>query len=203
MLFSYGGVVFLIILLLELGTIIVFFERLIHLRRAQVDYSDFIGGVCNVLDRDNSDEAAMLCEETPGPVAAVVMTAIRHRTGSLGTLRDAVDNTGRAEISRLERRVVSLAVIAQVAPLFGLLGTLVGVINIVYLINQQAPLIQNTDLTVGLMRALVTTVAGLIVAITAHSMYALLMLRIERIVQDMEAAAAQIVAYFTPKDSAV
>lgn len=202
MLFSYGGVVFLIILLLQLGTIIVFFERLIHLRRAQVDYSDFISGVCNVLDRNNSAEAIMLCEETPGPVAAVVMTAIRHKTGSLSTLRDAVDNTGRAEISRLERRVVALAVISQVAPLFGLLGTLIGVINVVYLINQQAPLIQNTDLTVGLMKALVTTVAGLIVAITAHSMYALLMLRIERIVQEMEAAAAQIVAYFTPKDSA-
>ena len=202
MLFSYGGIVFWVILLLELVTIIVFFERLIHLRRAQVDYTDFISGVCNVLDRDNSHEATMLCEETPGPVAAVVLTAIRHKTGSLRILRDVVDNTGRVEISRLERRVVSLAVISQVAPLFGLLGTLVGVIKIVHQINQQAPLIQNTNLTVGLMGALVTTVAGLIVAITAHSMYALLMLRIERIVQDMEAAASHIVAYFTPEELA-
>jgi biopolymer transport protein ExbB/TolQ len=63
------------------------------------------------------------------------------------------------------------------------------------------PLVQNTNMTVGLMGALVTTVAGLIVAITAHTTYALLMLKIERIVQDMEATASQIVAYFTPKDS--
>ncbi len=201
MLYSYCGIVFIIIALLELVTIAIFFERLLHLRRAHVDHLDFISGVCNVLDRDNTLEATMLCEETPGPVAAVVLTAIRHKTGSPDALRDAVDNTGRAEISRLERRVVSLAVIAQVAPLLGLLGTLIGVIKIVYLINEQAPLIKNTDLTVGLMGALVTTVAGLIVAITAHSMYALIMVRIERIVQDMEAAASNIVAYFTPRDS--
>ena len=201
MLYSYGGIVFFVILLLELVTVVIFFERLIHLRRAQVDHLDFFNGVCNVLDRDNALEAEMLCEETPGPVAAVVLTAIRHKTGSLNVLRDAVDNAGRAEISRLERRVVSLAVISQVAPLLGLMGTLIGVIKIVYLINDQAPLIKNTDLTVGLMGALVSTVAGLIVAITAHSMYALIMVRIERIVQDMEAAASNIIAYLTPKDS--
>lgn len=201
MLFSYGGVVLFIILLLELVTIIVFFERLLHLRRAQVDHSDFINGVCNVLDRNNISEAVMLCEDTPGPVAAVVLTAIRYKDGPLSTLRDAVDNTGRAEISRLERRVVALAVNSQIAPLLGLLGTLTGVIKIVFEINNQAPLIQNTDLTAGLMEALVTTVAGLIVAITSYAMYALLMVRIERVVLDMEAAASSIVAYFTPKNS--
>lgn len=202
MLYSYGGVVFLIILLLELVTVLIFFERMLHLRRAQVDHLDFINGVCNLLDRNNALEAKMICEETPGPVAAVVLTAIRHQTGTPDALRDAVDTTGRAEISRLERRAVSLAVISQIAPLLGLLGTLIGVIKIVYLINDQAPLIKNTDLTVGLMEALVTTVAGLIVAITAHSMYALIMVRIERIVQDMEAAASNMVAYLTTKTPA-
>ncbi len=198
MLASYGGVVFIILLLLEAVTIFVFFERLLHLRRAQVDHADFINGVCNVLDRDNVSEALMLCEDTPGPVAAVVRTAIRHKDGSLDALRDAVHNTGLAEISRLERRVVALAVNSQVAPLLGLLGTLLGVIDVVILINNQAPLIQTTALAGGLMKALVTTVAGLIVAITAYTMYTMLMIRIERVVLDMEAAASSIVAYFTP-----
>ncbi|MFO7936154.1 MAG: MotA/TolQ/ExbB proton channel family protein [Kiritimatiellia bacterium] len=201
MLFSYGGVIFFIILMLEFVTVAVFFERLLHLRRAQIEHTDFISGVCNVLDRNNIDEAVMLCEDTPGPVAAVVLTAIRYKDGLLSSLRDAVDNTGRSEISRLERRVVALAVNSQVAPLLGLLGTLTGVIKIVMQINNQAPLIQNTDLTTGLMEALVTTVAGLIVAVTSYVMYALLMVRIERVVHDMESAASQIVAYFTPKES--
>jgi len=200
MLLNYGGVVFIILILLEAITIIVFFERLLHLRRAQVDHADFIKGVCNVLDRDNISEAVMLCEDTPGPVAAVVLTAIRYKDGRLSALKDAVHNTGRSEISRLERRVVALAVNSQIAPMLGLLGTLLGVIDVVLLLNDQAPLVESTAMAGGLMKALVTTAAGLIVAVTSYTMYSMLMVRIERIVLDMEAAASSIAAYFTPSN---
>lgn len=145
----------------------------------------------------------MICEETPGPVAAVVLTAIRHRHGTREAIREAVENTGRSEISRLERRLASLAVTCQIAPLLGLLGTLLGVIRIVQTINEQAPVVQSTDLTSGLMQALVATVAGLLVAVPCHAMYSMLMIRIERIVLDMEAAASEIVAYLTKQDTSM
>ena len=145
----------------------------------------------------------MICEETPGPVAAVVLTAIRHRQGSREAIREAVDNTGRAEISRLERRLASLAITCQIAPLLGLVGTLLGIIQIVQVVNEQAPVVQSTNLTAGLMRALVTTVAGLLVAVPCHVMYALLMVRIERIVLDMEASASDIVGYLTKQDTSM
>ncbi len=190
-----GGPVFLLIVALGIASVIVFFERLLHLRRAQIDYNDFLKGVCNVLENGHIDEAMMICEETPGPVAAVTLTAIRHRQSSHEALREAVDNTGRAEMSRLERRLASLAVICQIAPLLGLLGTLLGVIRIVQTMNEQAPVVQSTDLTAGLMQALVATVAGLLVAVPCHVMYTMLMVRIERIVLDMEACASEIVAY--------
>ena len=190
-----GGPVFWLIVVLGIASVIVFFERLLHLRRAQIDYNDFLKGVCNVLENGHIDEAMMICEETPGPVAAVTLTAIRHRQSSHEALREAVDNTGRAEMSRLERRLASLAVICQIAPLLGLLGTLLGVIRIVQTMNEQAPVVQSTDLTAGLMQALVATVAGLLVAVPCHVMYTMLMVRIERIVLDMEACASEIVAY--------
>ena len=190
-----GGPVFLLIVALGIASVIVFFERLLHLRRAQIDYNDFLTGVCHVLENGHIDEAMMICEETPGPVAAVTLTAIRHRQSSHEALREAVDNTGRAEMSRLERRLASLAVICQIAPLLGLLGTLLGVIRIVQTMNEQAPVVQSTDLTAGLMQALVATVAGLLVAVPCHVMYTMLMVRIERIVLDMEACASEIVAY--------
>lgn len=198
-----GGPVFWLIGLLGVAAAVVFFERLLHLRRAQIDYGDFLKGVCNVLENGNVDEAMLICEETPGPVAAVVMTAIRHRKGSREAIREAVDNTGRAEISRLERRLASLAITCQLAPLLGLLGTLLGVIQIVQVVNEQAPVVQSVNLTDGLMRALVATVAGLLVAIPCHAMYALLMVRIERIVLDMEASASEIVAYLTKQDTSM
>lgn len=198
-----GGPVFWVIVLLGAAAVVVFFERLLHLRRAQIEYGDFLKGVCNVLENGNREEAMMICEETPGPVAAVVLTAIRHRQGTLEAIREAVDNTGRAEISRLERRLVSLAITCQIAPLLGLLGTLLGVIQVVLAVNEQAPVVQSTSLTAGLMQALVTTVAGLLVAIPCHVMYAMLMVRVERIVLDMEASASEIVAYLTKHDTSM
>jgi len=201
--FLQGGPVFGLLVLSGVAAVIVFFERLLHLRRAQIDYDDFLKGVCNVLENGNVDEAMVICEETPGPVAAVTLTAIRHRQGSLEAMREAVDNKGRAELSRMERRLASLAVTCQTAPLLGLLGTLLGVVKIVQDMNEQAPIIQSTDLTAGLMHALLTAAAGLMVAVPCHVMYALLMVRIERIVLDMEASASEIVAFLTKQNTSM
>lgn len=198
-----GGPVFWLLVFLGAAAVVVFFERLMHLRRAQIDYGDFLKGVCNVLENGNVEEALLICEETPGPVAAVVMTAIRHRKGTREAIREAVDNTGRAEISRLERRLASLAVTCQLAPLLGLLGTLLGAIQVVQALCEQAPVVQSVSLTGGLMRALVAAAAGLLVAIPCHAMYAMLMVRIERIVLDMEASASEIVAYLTKQDTSM
>ena len=195
------GWVFPIILIAGVGAVIVFLERMLALRRAQIDYVDFIKGVCNVLDSGRPDEAIMLCEETPGPVAAVALTAIEHRKATHAALREAVDNTGRAEISRMERRLASISATFQVAPLLGLLGTLFGVIHIVIGLNENAPLVQTIDLTAGLMQALVSAAAGLLVAIPCYIMYTMLMVRIERIVLEMEAGASEIVAYLTREDA--
>jgi biopolymer transport protein ExbB len=202
-LFWQGGPVFWLLVFAGVAAVIVFFERLLHLRRAQIDYDDFLKGVCNVLENGNVDEAMAICEETPGPVAAVTLTAIRHRNGSLEAMREAVDNKGRAELSRMERRLASLAVTCQTAPLLGLLGTILGIVKIVQDMNAQAPVIQSTDLTAGLMHALLAAVAGLMVAVPCHIMYALLMVRIERLVLDMEASASEIVAFLTKQNTSM
>lgn len=197
------GIVFWIIVLLGLDSFFTFVTRMLHLRRAHIDYTDFIKGVCNVLDKGNVDEATMICEDTPGPVAAVVLTAIRHRKADSQALREAVDNAGRAEISRMERRQAAIAITCQIAPLLGLLGTLIGVVKIVQAATVKAPLVQSVDLTDGLLQAFFSTIAGLLVAIPCHAMYAILMVRIERIVIDMEAAASEIVAYLTRSDTSL
>jgi len=195
------GWAFVLLLLLGGAAMLVFLERMLALRRAQIDHADFLRGVFNALDRANADEAIMICEETPGPVAAVALTAILHRKARRDDLREAVDNTARTEISRMERRLISIAVTSQVAPLLGLLGTLMGIVRIVTALSQHAPLVQNTDLTSGLMQAVVATIAGLLVTIPCHVMYAMLMVRIERLVLEMEASASEIVAYLTREDT--
>lgn len=193
-----GGPVFWILLVLAVVAIVTYFERLLDIRRAQVDYQDFLKGVVNILDAGNDAEALSICEDTPAPVANVVATAIRHRSGSARALRDAVDAQGRAEIGRLDRRLAALAIIAQIAPALGLLGTIIGLIRTVMLVNAQE-LVSRAELLSVSMEALVSAALGLVVAIPVTVMYGSLRVRLDRIVVELEAAASQIIGYLSNK----
>lgn len=193
-----GGFVFWILLVLAVVSVIVYFERLLDLRRAQIDYQDFIKGVVNILSSGNDEEAISICEETQAPVANVVATAIRHANGSARILRDAVDTQGRAEAGRLDRRLAVLAIIAQIAPLLGLLGTIIGFIKTVLVANSQE-LVSRADLLNGAMEALVSAALGLAVAIPVTVMYNSLRVRLDRTVVELEAAASQIIGYISTR----
>ena len=195
-----GGPIFWILLVMAVAAVVVFFERLIEMRRAQIDYEDFLKGVINVLDQDNEEEALAICEDTAVPVANVVATAIRHRHGSARLLREAVDSQGRAEVGRLDRRLAALAIIGQAAPAIGLLGTLIGFIRTMLLVNSDV-LISRADLMGGAMEALVAAALGLIVAIPTAGMYGILRIRMDRLVVELEAAASRIVGYLSVKET--
>lgn len=189
---------FWLLMAMAVAAVVVFFERFFELRRAQIDHQDFVKGIVNILSRGNEDEAVAMCEDTAVPVARVVATAIRHRNGSEKALREAVDAQGRAEASYLNRRLAALALIGMVAPLLGLLGTIIGFIKTMLLVNS-GEVVSRADLSGASMEALVSAAVGLAVAIPASVMYSMLRLRMERIVVEMEAAASQIVDYITEK----
>lgn len=193
-----GGPVFWILIVLAIVAVVTYFERLLDLRRAQVDYQDFLKGVINVLDSGNDAEALSICEDLGAPVANVVATAIRHRSGSARALRDAVDSQGRAEIGRLDRRLAALAIIGQISPLIGLLGTIFGFIKTVMLVNAQE-LVSRAELLSTSMDALVSAALGLVVAIPVVVMYGSLRVRLDRTVVELEAAASQIIGYISNK----
>ena len=193
-----GGPVFWILIVLAIAAVVTYFERLLDLRRAQVDYQDFLKGVINVLDSGNDAEALSICEDLGAPVANVVATAIRHRSGSARALRDAVDSQGRAEIGRLDRRLAALAIIGQISPLIGLLGTIFGFIKTVMLVNAQE-LVSRAELLSTSMDALVSAALGLVVAIPVVVMYGSLRVRLDRTVVELEAAASQIIGYISNK----
>lgn len=186
-----GGPVFWLLVGLGVVSVMVFFNRIVGFRRAQIDYADFVRGVENVLGQNNPDEAIALCDETPAPVARVVAAAVRHRTSPARILREAVDATGRAEVGRLERRLALLAIIAQTAPLLGLLGTILGMIRTVLAVNGKA-LVTRADLVGGAMQALGAAAAGIIVAVSVQVMYGMLCVRLDRLTADLEAAASEI-----------
>ena len=191
-----GGPMFWVLVALAAIAVITYFDRMIDLRRARMDYEDFLKGVFNVLDSGNDEEALSICEDVSAPVARVVATAIRHRNGSARILRESVDSQGRAEVGRLDRRLATLAIIAQVSPAVGLLGTVIGFIRTVLAANSQE-LVSRTDLLTGSMEALVSAAVGLFVGILATVMYGSLRVRLDRTVVELEAAASQVVGYLS------
>ena len=186
------------LLVMAVAAFIVFFERFVEFRRAQIDYADFVKGIVNILSSGNEDEALAMCEDTSVPVSRIVATAIRHRNGSERALREAVDAQGRAEASYLNRRIAMLAIIGNSAPMLGLLGTIIGFVRTMLLVNADQ-LVSRVDLVGSSMEALVSAATGLAVAIPTYLMFGMLRLRMERLVVEMEAAASQIVGHLTQK----
>src|SRR5215471_8704927 len=124
-----GGLVFWLILFISTVAIVVFVERFLHYHRAQINSTEFLNGVRNVLRRDNVVEAISICDATPGPVARLVKTAILNRDNGRERISEALEDAGLAEVPRLEEKLNLLATIAQLAPLLGLLGTVLGFIQ--------------------------------------------------------------------------
>src|SRR5712671_7118318 len=192
-----GGLVLWVILLVSAVAIVVFIERFLHFHRAQINSIEFLNGVRNVLKRDNVVEAISICDATPGPVPRLVKTAILNRDKGRDRVREAVEEAGLAEVPMLEEKLNLLATIAQIAPLLGLLGTLVGFMDIFKVIGK-AGLYSNFEmLSLGIWQALICAAAGIAVAIPAHAGYNYLVSRVNSIVLDMERAATEIVNIVT------
>ena len=194
----FGGCVLWVIAALALLSLVVWFERFVGLRRAQINVHDFMKGVINILDSGNDEEAIAICEDESAPAAAVVSAAIRNASGGPRKIKDSVDAEGRAYVGRLDRRLAALAIIAQIAPAIGLLGTVSGFVNVVCYVNASS-LVSRADLLNGAMGALSSTAAGLALAIATTVMYGSLRVRLERIIVEMEGAASQIVGYLSSR----
>jgi biopolymer transport protein ExbB len=190
--FSQGGPMIWVILLAGAVAVVVFIERVLHFHRAQINSVEFLNGVRNVLKRDNVVEAVSICDATPGPVARLVKVAIMNREKGRDGMREALEEAGLVEVPPLEDKLNLLATIAQIAPLMGLLGTVLGFIKIFTALQTKTTIPTMQDLSGGVWQALICTAAGLALAIPAYAAYNYLVSRVNAIVLDMEKAATEI-----------
>lgn len=194
-----GGPLMWLILFNSVLAIAIFFERLFHYHRAQINAHDFVQGIRNALKRGNVIESIELCNEAPGPVAQVVKAAVVNHDRSREEIREAIQDVARSEVARLERNLAILATIGQVTPLVGFLGTVTGMIRM-FMVIQRAPLPNPGDLAGGIWEALLTTAGGLVVAIPTYVAYNYLVSRVQNLVLDMEKAANDIVGFLSRRE---
>src|SRR2546426_5928527 len=191
-LLEHGGLMMWLLLGLSAVVIVVFIERLLHYHQAQINSTEFLNGVRNVLKRDNVVEALSICDATPGPVARLVKTAILSRDRGREGVRDALEEAGLLEVPRLEDKLNLLATIAQIAPLMGLLGTVMGFMRMFLQLQREGTFATPDRLAGGIWESLICMAAGLAVAIPTYAGYNYLVSRVNSIVLDMEKASTEI-----------
>jgi len=185
----------LVLLILGLIAFVFFIERVLYLHRGQIRSAAFLNGIKNILAKRRLVEALTLCEETPGPVASVVKAALLHASDDAQTMRFHVQEAALVEIPALERRLGSIAAIAQVTPLVGLLGTVLGMATTYIAFEKGGDYATPHALSVGLWQALICTVGGLILAIPTHLAYHFLSSRVRSLVRDVEWSGNEIMRY--------
>lgn len=184
-----------VLLVLGFVGVMLFIERMLYLHRGQIRAKAFIDGIKNILAKRRLIEALTVCEETPGPVAAVVKAALLHADDSAESMRFHVQEAAVVELPALERRLHSIAAIGQVAPLVGLLGTILGFITTLRAFEAGGNYVSANALSGGVYQALLPAAGGLILAIPAHLAYHFLAGRVRAIVRDVEWGGNEIMKY--------
>lgn len=180
-----GMLILIVLAIMSFYAVYVFVERLLALRRASKGDPNFLSSVKARLEEGKVDEAKQLCIETDSPSARMLEKGISRLGKPVDIVATTIDNTGKLEISRLEQRLSFLATAAGAAPMIGFLGTTIGMVKVFNAMKSLDSFDIGT-IAPGIMTAMVTTVAGLIVGIIAYMGYNYLISKISKVVYRME-----------------
>ena len=173
--------------------IYIFIERWLTIGKAANEERNFMNNIRDFIHSGKIESALALCKGNSTPLARMIEKGITRIGKPLPDITAAIENTGQLEVQRLEKSVSVLATIAGVAPMIGFLGTVIGMIITFHTMSANPNNLNVSDLAGGIYMALATTVAGLIVGITAHIFYNLIVSRIAQVVYVLEAKSTEFV----------
>ncbi|MFH6983420.1 MotA/TolQ/ExbB proton channel family protein [Marinoscillum sp. 108] len=188
-----GGFMMIPILLLWIGAIYIFVERLLLIKNSSRTPADFKDRIRSMVLSGEVDGAKLLCAQTDTPVARMIEKGISRIGSPLKNIEVSIENTGKIEIYQLEKNLSMLATISGVAPMIGFLGTVTGMIQAFIAIAQEEGAVSPKLLSSGIYEAMITTAAGLFVGILAYLGYNYLVTRVQKLVHKMEYSAIDFV----------
>lgn len=192
-----GGILMWPIFVCSLIALAIVLEKFVSLRRADIDTREFMDTMRQVLRQNRTQEAVEICDETDAPVARIMKAGILKHDRPKEDIREAIEDAGRFETPRLERYLSGLATCATVAPMLGLLGTVQGMIKAFAKIQNMRGQVNPSDLAEGIGNALLTTAAGLAVAIPVVIFYNYFLSRVEGMIVEMEASSSELIDLLT------
>ncbi len=194
-----GGVLMIPIIFCSVLALAIIIERLYSLHQAQINTQEFMARIREVLKRNKIMEAIQICEDTPGPIAQILKAGILKYDRGKDEIKEAIDDAGRHEVPRLEKYMNVLSTVTNVAPLLGFLGTVSGMIRAFMQIQEKGGVVNPGDLANGIWEALLTTAAGLAVAIPVLVVYNYLVSRVDGFVLEMERSSTDLVEILSDK----
>jgi biopolymer transport protein ExbB len=198
--FLKGGIIMWLILISSIIGLAVVIDRFIVLRKARINIPAFLVRIRGFIKKKDISGAISHCMEEKSPVANVVRKGLKKYKFGHDRVKEAIENAGSQEISKLEKGLTVLATVAGIAPLLGFLGTVTGMIQAFMTIEDLAGAANPSDLAGGIWEALITTAFGLIVGIPALAFYNYFLSAIKRLVGEIEVVANDVVEVIQEED---
>lgn len=172
--------------------IYVFVERLITINKAGKTPESFMPSVKEQVIRGDINSARLLCKQYDIPIAHIIGKGVQRIGKPIEHIEKSMENVGRLELYKLEKNLVILTIIAGVAPMFGFLGTIAGMIQTFFNISITSDITLGT-IAGGIYVKMVTSATGLIIGIMAYIAYSYLNAQIDKVINQMEGASAEFI----------
>ena len=185
-----GGWIMLPIGLLSVITVYIFIERYVVVKRASRQDANFMNNIRDFIYQGRIDSALAFCKNSNRPISRMIEKGIKRISRPMKEIEESIEIIGKFEVYKLEKNLVILAIIAGIAPMFGFIGTIIGVIKIFHDISLAGD-VSITSVSAGLYTKMVSSAAGLMVGIIAFVCYHWLNIMIEKVVQRLEQNAME------------
>ena len=185
-------IVMSLLFIFSFTAIYVFMERFMTIQRALKGKKDFMQKINDFILSGDLNGAKELCNSSNNPIARMIEKGLQRVGKPMKDITTSIENIGKLEISKLERRLSMLATISGVAPMLGFLGTVLGMVKVFQNMSKEKTF-EIASLSGGIMEAMITTVGGLIVGIIAYVAYNYLVSKVDKVIHNMEGASIEFI----------
>jgi len=190
-----GGPMMIPLGLLAFIGAIIFLERLLYLHKGQIRAIEFVAGIKEALKKRRLLEAITICDESFGPVPRVVKAALLNSEADREIMSQAVAASAANEFALIDRRVASIALVAKLAPLLGLMGTVISILQVYYTMAHSGSYETVSKFSGSIYNALLSTAFGLLIAILAWLGYSFLNSRVRALAHDIDWSGNSIMLF--------
>lgn len=187
-----GGWVMIPILSLSVIGSYIFIERYIVIRKASKDPAKLLLQVKKYVSEGQLDTAISVCQNNDTPLGRMLLKGLSRLGRPIKDIEAAIENVGKLEVSKLERNIGILGIIAGIAPMFGFLGTIFGVIRIFYQISLENNINIGT-ISGGLYEKMITSATGLLIGIVAYVGHHILNIMVDKVILKIETDAVEFI----------